>query len=119
LDVVEVDVQGIVALGNGKTIQVESGVGVQNSRVIGAQAPYPAKRLECAVAAENPATPDRGGMVEVCSILPEPVLIVSQRAEGIEFHRPPRRNVAGSKRDGGEQNDYPGKGQRVARTHAV
>ena len=63
LAVVEVGVQGIVALGNGEAIQVKVGVGVQNSGVIRAQTPYAAIRLVCAGAAENVATPDGGGMV--------------------------------------------------------
>jgi len=61
--VVEVGVQGVVALGNGEAIQVEVGVGVQNSGVIGAQTPYAAIRLVRAGAAENVATPDGGGVV--------------------------------------------------------
>ena len=61
--VVEVSVQGVIALGNGEAIEVEVGVGVQNSGVIGAQTPYAAIRLERAGACENVATPDGGGMV--------------------------------------------------------
>jgi len=63
LAVVEVGVQGVVALGNGEAIQVKVGVGVQNSGVIGTQTPYAAIRLERAGAAENVATPDGGGVV--------------------------------------------------------
>jgi len=61
--VVEVGVQGVVALGNGEAIQVEVGVGVQNSGVIGAQTPYAAIRLERARAIEDVASPDGRGVV--------------------------------------------------------
>jgi hypothetical protein len=69
LAVVEVGVQGVVALGNGEAIQVEVGVGVQNRGVIGAQTPYLAIRLERAFVAENLPAPDGGGVVVDPNIL--------------------------------------------------
>ena len=73
LSVVEVGVEGVVALGNGKAIQVEVGVGVQNRGVIGAQTPYLglalAIGLKRARAAENLATPDGGSVIVDPNIL--------------------------------------------------
>ncbi len=63
LAVVEVNVQRVVAPGNCESVQVEVSLGVQNSRVIGAQTPYAAVRLERVRTIEDVASPDGRSVV--------------------------------------------------------